>query len=407
MQPTYYPFSAIVGQEAMKSALLLNAVDPLIGGVLIRGQKGTGKSTAARALAALLPPLEVVVGCPYHCDPKDHQRLHDGCRELLASQGHLPMEQRTMPVVELPLAATEDRVAGTVQLEHALKTGQRHFEPGLLAAANRGILYVDEVNLLEDHLVDLLLDAAASGMNRVEREGLCLIHPAQFMLIGTMNPEEGELRPQFLDRFGLVVNAEGLKDPEQRRRLIEYRLAFEQNPPEFIQCWRKEERFLAEQVQQARQSLPSVSIAGACYDLAVNLAIELQVHGHRADLALLKTARALAAFQGKSEVGPAEIGEAAFFALPHRLPGAGLLGTEAAQQHLNEALAKILGKLPDLAQLETVDELEQLDFMAVDIEFPGSAAAGSMLFQTLKKKLLNGSLTSMNGFASPRSTSNS
>lgn len=405
MQIISYPFSAIIGQDIMKAALLLNAVDPSIGGVLIRGQKGTGKSTAARALAALLPEIEVVKGCPYHCDPADRERMHDGCRNRLQDDGQLPTELRPMPVVELPLSASEDRVVGTVQLEHALKTGQRHFEPGLLAAANRGILYVDEVNLLEDHLVDLLLDAAASGINRVEREGLCITHPSRFMLIGTMNPEEGELRPQFLDRFGLAVNVEGLTDPQQRRKLIENRIDFEQNPDAFSSCWRQEEAFLAEQVQQARQLLPQVVIPSAAYDLAVELAIELKVHGHRADIALLKVARAFAALLEKPSVSVAEIREAAYFVLPHRLPGGTLLGVESTRQMLDDALAKIVEGKPKQVDLTDQDPLDDLDFMMVDYEFPGSAAAGSMLFQTLKKKLRSGSSKSMSGSASPRSTS--
>ena len=407
MPSRLYPFSAIVGQDAMKAALLLNAVDPSIGGVLVRGQKGTGKSTAARALAALLPVIEVVKECPYRCDPNDQEKLHDGCRERFELNGQLPSEQRPMPVVELPLSASEDRVVGTLQLEHALKTGQRRFEPGLLAAANRGILYVDEVNLLEDHLVDLLLDAAASGVNRVEREGLCITHPARFMLIGTMNPEEGELRPQFLDRFGLVVNVQGISDPQKRRALIENRIAFEQNPQQFNQHWQAEDNFLAEQVQQARTRLEQVTIPDAAYDLAVTLAIELQVHGHRADIALLKVARAQAALLGKNAVTATEIGEAAYFVLPHRLPGGALLGIEAARKTVDDALANLVAGQPKQLDLQDQDPLDDLDFMLVDYEFPGSAAAGSMLFQTLKKKLPSGSSTSMPSSVSPRSTSTS
>jgi len=405
MQILNYPFSALVGQEAMKAALLLNAVDPTIGGVLIRGQKGTGKSTAARALAALLPDIEVVASCPYHCDPTDRENLHQGCREQLAAEGRLASELRPMPVVELPLSAAEDRVVGTVQLEHALQTGQRRYEPGLLAAANRGILYVDEVNLLEDHLVDLLLDAAASGVNRVEREGLCVIHPARFMLIGTMNPEEGELRPQFLDRFGLVVNVEGLLDSERRRELIANRIAFEQDPPAFCQRWQEEEQFLAGQVLQARKRLAQVTIPDAAYGLAVELAIALKVHGHRADIALLKVARAQAALLEKESVSISEVREAAYFVLPHRLPGGALLGADTACKSLDDALAKAIEGKPGQVTVEDQDPFDDLDFMVIDYEFPGSAAAGSMLFQTLKKKLQSGLSISTTSSASPRSTS--
>lgn len=403
MQTIHYPFSAIIGQDAMKAALLLNAVDPSIGGVLIRGQKGTGKSTAARALAALLPDLEAVQGCAYHCDPADRERMHDGCRERLAANGELPSELRPMPVVELPLSASEDRVVGTVQLEHALKTGQRRFEPGLLAAANRGILYVDEVNLLEDHLVDLLLDAAASGVNRVERDGLCVTHPSRFMLIGTMNPEEGELRPQFLDRFGLVVHVEGLSDPLLRRTLLENRILFELDPVSFVEKCRAEETFLAAQIQSARNLLSKIQIPEAAYDLAVQLAIELQVHGHRADIALLKVARALAALLERDRVSTADIHEAAYFVLPHRLPGGALLGAETARKILDEALAKVVEGQPKQLDLEEQHPLDDLDFMLVDYEFPGSAAAGTRLFQTLKKKLQSGLSKSMTSSASPRS----
>ncbi|SHJ30694.1 protoporphyrin IX magnesium-chelatase [Malonomonas rubra DSM 5091] len=407
MQNFPFPLSAIVGQDAMKAALLLNAVDPSIGGVLIRGQKGTGKSTAARALAALLPAIEVVAGCPYQCDPGNIEKLHDGCREKLEKGEQLERTKRPMPVVELPLSASEDRVVGSVQLEHVLKTGQKRFEPGLLAAANRGILYVDEVNLLEDHLVDLLLDAAASGVNRVEREGLCVTHPSRFMLIGTMNPEEGELRPQFLDRFGLVVNVEGISDPHQRRQLIENRIAYEQNPQDFVARWQQEEHFLAAQVQQAQRNLNQVVIPEAAYDLVVKLAIELQVHGHRADIALLKVARALAALLGKKAVSVAEVKEAAAFVLPHRLPGGTLLNSEAARKNLDDALVRVLEGKPEQVSLDDQDPLDDLDFMLVDYEFPGSAAAGSMLFQTLKKKLHSESSISTTSTASPQSISSS
>jgi len=403
MQTIPFPFSAIIGQDAMKAALLLNAVDPAIGGVLIRGQKGTGKSTAARALAALLPKIEVVADCPYHCDPHDTQRLHDGCRQRHEAGEELPVTRRPMPVVELPLSASEDRVVGSVQLEHALKTGERRFEPGLLAAANRGILYVDEVNLLEDHLVDLLLDAAASGLNRVEREGLCIVHPARFLLVGTMNPEEGELRPQFLDRFGLVVNVEGVKETQLRREIIANRLAFEDDPAGFVAHWQAEEDFIAGQVSGARQRLAQVDIPDAIYDRAVKLAVELEVHGHRADIALLKTARALAALLGNPRVGVTELREAAALVLPHRLPGSSLPGTAAAQRVLDEALARVLEGTPPKLQPDDLDDLDNLDYLMVESEFPGSAAAGSMLFLTLKKKLRNASLSSTSASASPPS----
>ncbi|MEE4164697.1 MAG: ATP-binding protein, partial [Desulfocapsaceae bacterium] len=222
-----YPFAALIGQEKMKSGLLLNAVDPSIGGVLVSGHKGTGKSTAVRALAEILPEIEVVQGCPYHCPPDDPEQMCDSCADSYHNGVKLVTEMRPMPLVELPLSATEDRVVGTLHIEQTLKTGTRNFEPGLLAAANRGILYVDEVNLLDDHLVDILLDAAASGTNVIEREGISFIHPARFMLVGTMNPEEGELRPQFLDRFGLSLRVNSVKDAGLRSLIVSRRIAFD------------------------------------------------------------------------------------------------------------------------------------------------------------------------------------
>lgn len=222
-----YPFSAIVGQDNMKLSLILNVINPSLGGVLIKGEKGTAKSTAVRALAELLPPMKAVCGCKFHCDPEDKSALCDECRNLYRQNGNLPEEFIKMKVVELPVSATEDRVVGTLDIEHAIKHGEKKFEPGILAAANRNILYVDEINLLDDHVVDVLLDAAAMGVNTVEREGVSYSHPARFVLVGTMNPEEGDIRPQLLDRFGLSVVVKGENDPQQRVEVIKRRLEYE------------------------------------------------------------------------------------------------------------------------------------------------------------------------------------
>lgn len=384
-----YPFSAIVGQQGMKMALLLNAVDPSIGGVLIRGHKGTAKSTAARALAALLPPISVVAGCPYHCPPDQPEQMHRECLEAYQQKQELPPTTIATPMVELPLGATEDRVVGTLHLEKTLQSGERHFEPGLLAAANRGILYVDEVNLLEDHLVDLLLDAAASGINRVEREGLCVTHPARFMLIGTMNPEEGELRPQFLDRFGLCVSVSGLKDPAQRGELLQRRLAYEQNPADFVADWSGQDAFLTEQVRAARQRLADVVIPAQIYTQITSLALSLGVQGHRADIVLLKAARAHAALREQEQIDQQDLREVAWLALPHRLAGPAYPDARL----LDEVLLPFFtdkdqqGREADAAQ--DAAALDDLDCLQSDYEFPGAAAAGSMLFETFKKKVRN------------------
>src|SRR5579859_451429 len=246
-----YPFSAIVGQEEMKLALILNAIQPAIGGVLIRGEKGTAKSTAVRALAALLPELQVVGDCPFSCAPDQPEAMCASCRTRLEQGETLPIMQRRMRVIDLPINASEDRVVGTLDLEHALREGQRRFEHGVLAEANRGILYVDEVNLLDDYVVDVLLDAAAMGVNIVEREGISFSHPARFMLVGTMNPEEGELRPQLTDRFGLCVDIASLHDIRQRVQIVELREQFESAPQQFFTDFAASEQTLRERIAQA------------------------------------------------------------------------------------------------------------------------------------------------------------
>ncbi len=308
-----YPFSAIVGQGLLKKALLLNAVDPDIAGVLIRGERGTAKSTAVRALAALLPEQDYVAGCLYNCDPADPQ-----CEECLAGSRPLPAVRRRMRVIELPVSATEDKVVGTLDLSAAIKRGERRFEPGLLAAANRNILYVDEVNLLNDHIVDVLLDSAAMGLNTVEREGISFSHPANFILVGTMNPEEGELRPQLLDRFGLCVTVTGLKDPEKRLEVVRRLMEYQRDPAAFKIKWQPYEELLAQQVVAARKLLPDVRINQQLMEEAVQTCLKAGAEGHRADLTLVRTAKALAAYAGRTEVTAADVKVAATLVLAHR-----------------------------------------------------------------------------------------
>lgn len=314
-----YPFTAIVGQKPMKQALLLNAVNPKLSGVLIRGEKGTAKSTAVRALAALLPEIEVVADCPFGCDPGDVTVICGRCRERLEAGEELPRRQRQMRVVDLPVSATEDRVVGTLDIEHAIKKGEKRFEPGVLAEANRGILYVDEVNLLDDHVVDVLLDAAAMGVNTVEREGVSFSHPARFILIGTMNPEEGELRPQLLDRFGLCVNITGVADPALRVEIVRRRAAFEDDPAGFVASWEEEQHRLRERIVAARRLLPQVGISDEMLLLVARTAVEMGVDGHRADLVMMKAAKTNAALEGRTEVTEADIRETAELALLHRM----------------------------------------------------------------------------------------
>jgi magnesium chelatase subunit D len=313
-----YPFSAIVGQEEMKLALLLNAVAPQIAGVLVQGEKGTAKSTAVRALQALLPSINVVEDCVFGCDPADKAHLCQACAELLERDDVLPTQERPVRLVELPLGATEDRVLGTLDLERAIKDGIRQFEPGLLAAAHRGILYIDEVNLLPDHLVDALLDAATTGINVVEREGISFAHPARFLLIGTMNPEEGNLRPQLLDRFGLSVEVGGLKDPVQRTEVVKRRIAFEADAEAFCARWYPQEEMLHSQIEAARRLLPQVVVSENIFGLIAHICAEVDVDGLRADITIYKAATALAALEGRTQVIEQDVQRVAPMALAHR-----------------------------------------------------------------------------------------
>ena len=311
---TVFPFSAIVGQEEMKRALLIAAIDPGVGGVLAFGDRGAGKSTAVRALAALLPPIAVVAGCPYGCDPGARACAGPGCGKWGGPAAVAPT-----PVVDLPLGATEDRVVGALDLERALTHGEKAFEPGLLARAHRGFLYIDEVNLLEDHLVDLLLDVAASGENVVEREGLSIRHPARFVLVGSGNPEEGELRPQLLDRFGLSVEVSTPRDLADRILVVRRRDAFDRDREAFAAEWAAEEEALRAKILAARARVAEVAAPDAALENAAKLCIALNADGLRGELTLLRAARALAAYHGDAGVTDAHLRAVAPAALRHRL----------------------------------------------------------------------------------------
>ena len=343
--PAIFPFTAIVGQERMKRALVLNAVDPQIGGVLIRGERGTAKSTAARALAALLPEIDVVTDCRFSCAPGETNLWCDECRERYSNGNVVPQNVRRTRFVDLPVSATEDRVVGTLDIEKAIQRGERHFESGVLAAANRGILYVDEVNLLDDHVVDLLLDSAAMGVNVVEREGISFTHPARFLLVGTMNPEEGELRPQLLDRFALAVEVRGLQDVNDRMEILERHLAFESDPDGFMIEWLPSEQHLADEIVQAKLLIGNVTYSRRDLATIANLTASMHVDGHRADLVILKAARAHAAYEGREEVSQRDILLAMELALPHRVKGSPFqdaqLGMHDLEERLNQASSDV------------------------------------------------------------------
>lgn len=311
-----YPFVAIVGQEEMKRALILVAIDPGIGGVMIMGHRGTGKSTSVRALADMMPRLEAVGGCPFHCTPGATAGLCDHCTGVDPAPSVVTID---VPVVDLPLGATEDRVAGTIDIEHALLHGRKRFEPGLLARANRGFLYIDEVNLLEDHLVDLLLDVAASGVNVVEREGISIRHPARIALVGSGNPEEGELRPQLLDRFGLHASIETERAPERRMEIIRRRLRFDDNPAAFVREWEPETERLRERISEARRAVGAIELPDRLLAAIAAISAELGIDGHRGELVMARASRANAAFEGRSEIALEDLAAVAPMALRHRL----------------------------------------------------------------------------------------
>lgn len=339
---TRYPFTAVVGMDDLRLALLLNAVSPAVGGVLVRGEKGTAKSTAVRALAELLPAVPVVAGCRFSCDPgAPDPGCPDGPHEAAGG------DERPARMVELPVGASEDRLVGALDIERALAEGVKAFEPGLLADAHRGILYVDEVNLLHDHLIDLLLDAAAMGSSYVEREGVSVRHAARFLLVGTMNPEEGELRPQLLDRFGLTVEVAASRVPEQRVEVVRRRLAYEDDPAAFAARWAGEEAALRERIVAARELLPQVALGDAVLLQIAATCAAFEVDGMRADIVMARTATALAAWAGRTEVTSEDVRQAALLALPHRRRRNPFDAPGLDEDKLDETLDRFKGEAPD------------------------------------------------------------
>ena len=343
-----FPFTAIVGQKRMARALVLNAVDPRIGGVLIRGERGTAKSTAARGMAALLPDIRVFTESPFNDDPDAPETWSDWAKEAKANGEKLDISTRKIGFIDLPVSATEDRVVGSLDIEKAIQKGERHFEPGVLAAANRGLLYIDEVNLLDDHVVDVLLDSAAMGINTVEREGISFAHPARFILVGTMNPEEGDLRPQLLDRFALSVDIRGINDTRERVAIIERNLGFEADTEAFYEQWEQKEKELADKITKARSMVDKVKYTSRDLISIASLTASMNVDGHRADLVILKAARAHAAFEGRKKINNMDIALAAELALPHRIKRGPFQQAEMTTEQLAEKINNLQSEIvPD------------------------------------------------------------
>jgi len=371
-----FPFAAIVGQEKMKKALILNAINPQVGGVLVRGEKGTGKSTAVRALAELLPEIEVVRGCPFNCNPRDISEMCPSCRETVLSQQDsggkkgLKSDKRRIRVVDLPLGSTEDRLLGSLDIETAIKEGKKSLEPGLLADVHRGILYVDEINLLDDHVVDILLDSATSGTNVVEREGISFAHPSRFILVGTMNPEEGELRAQLLDRISLHIPIEALHNVDERVQITLLRNKFEKDPEKFLQEFEPENEKLRKKIKKAQRLLRNVTMGERTQMLICKMCKELDVEGHRPDIMLAKTALTLAAYNDRKEIGEKEIKEAAEFILPFRIRKNPFGEEEQRENIFDDIIDQIADELDrepppmdnqDDTELEDTEEAEEVE----------------------------------------------
>ena len=337
-----FPFTAIVGQEEMKLALLLNVIDPKIGGVMIMGDRGTGKSTAVRALVDLLPEIEVIMDDPFNSDPENFELMSDEVREKLQKNQKIEVIKKKISMVDLPLGATEDRVCGTIDLEKALTEGIKAFEPGLLAKANRGILYVDEVNLLDDHLVDVLLDAAASGWNTVERDGISISHPARFILVGSGNPEEGELRPQLLDRFGMHAQIGTVREPKLRVQIVEQRAAFDESPLNFRRSYEQSQKKLTLKIIKARSSLKNVEMDYENRIKISKICSELNVDGLRGDIVTNRAAKALASFEDRSKTTVQDIYRVISLCLRHRLRKDPLETIDSGEK-VREVFRKIFG----------------------------------------------------------------
>lgn len=361
-----YPFVAIVGQREMQLALILNIVDPFIGGVLIMGHRGTGKSTAVRALSELVPEIKVVSGCVFQCDPTTVENACVDCAAKFSSGKKISTKKQPVKVVELPLGATEDRVCGTINIERALKEGATTFEPGLLAQANRGFLYIDEVNLLEDHLVDVLLDVAASGWNRVEREGVSVEHPSRFVLIGSGNPEEGELRPQLIDRFGLHVEIKTEEDLDSRIAVVERREAFDREPLVFTKRFASEQEELARAINSARRNLSKVKITRPVLKMIAQVCARLNVEGHRGELTMLRAARALAALEGRKRVGDNDVKRIGPMSLRHRLRH-NVFEDSTARERILEALEQTIASDAGVVSEERVDVKRKGETQARDV----------------------------------------
>lgn len=345
-----YPFSAIVGQETMKTALLLNVIDPMIGGVLLTGHQGTGKSTAVRSLVDILPEITVVKGCPFSCNPDDDEHLCELCRENKSKNGTLESVQRKMKIVNLPLGATEDMISGTLDIERVIHSGIRALQAGLLAKANRQILYVDEINLLSDHLLDLLLDSAASGVNIVEREGVSIMHPAEFILVGSMNPEEGELRPQISDRLGLEVDVVASKNPKERASIAKMVIEFSARPKAFTEGFQEQQEDLKKRVSKAKEILDSVKIPDKYYELVSKLITDLGIISHRADIVFVRCARAHAALNQRTFVNKDDFKIAFELALGHRLKNIELLGE--SDKDIQDRALDIYAKIEEMTENE-------------------------------------------------------